>query len=86
MEKFTKALETTKQLSITYYFHIVIRQTLFELNFKKHLQKDNLITQTEFPKLKEFLIRLQQSQKEVTKSMKKAQKNMNKIIKIKNQR
>jgi len=43
--------------------------TLFKLNFGKHPWKRNLTVQTEFPKLEEFLTRLQRSWKKATKSM-----------------
>ena len=36
-------------------------QTPFELNFERHLWKDNLVAQIEFPKLEEFLMKLQKS-------------------------
>ena len=58
--------------------HVATEQTLFELNFRRHLWKDNLVVQTEFPKLEEFLIGLQRSWKEATKSIKAAQKSMKK--------
>ena len=58
--------------------HVATEQTLFELNFRRHLWKDNLVVQTEFPKLEEFLIGLQRSWKEATKSIKVAQKSMKK--------
>ena len=49
--------------------HIVIGQTLFELNFGRHIQKGNLMVQMEFPRLKEFLIRLERSQREAMKAI-----------------
>ena len=55
---------------------MVTGKTLFELNFRRHLQKGNLVTQMEFPKIEEFLIGLQQSWEEATKSIKETQKNM----------
>ena len=58
--------------------HVATEQTLFELNFRRHLWKDNLVVQTEFPKLEEILIGLQRSWKEATKSIKVAQKSMKK--------
>ena len=58
--------------------HVATEQTLFELNFRRHLWKGNLVVQTEFPKLEEFLIGLQRSWKEATKSIKVAQKSMKK--------
>ena len=41
--------------------HVATEQTLFELNFRRHLWKGNLVVQTEFPKLEEFLTGLQWS-------------------------
>ena len=41
--------------------HTVTGQTLFKLNFGWHPWKGDLTVQTEFPKLKEFLIGLQKS-------------------------
>ena len=49
---------------------------LFELNFGRHLWKGDLAIQTEFPRLEEFLIELQKSWEQATKSMEEAQKNM----------
>ena len=39
--------------------HVVTEKTSFELNFGRHLWKGNLMIQMEFPKLEEFLIKLQ---------------------------
>ena len=58
--------------------HATTGQTLFKLNFGRHIWKGNLMIQTEFPKLEEFLIGLQRSWKEATKLIKAAQKNMKK--------
>ena len=112
MEKFTKTLETTRQLLTAYYpqtygqmerinqevgtflqhyvnyqqddwmewlaaaeflynnkKHATIGQTPSELNFGIHPWKGNLMVQTEFPKLEEFLIELQRSWEEATKSI-----------------
>ena len=55
---------------------MVIGKTLFELNFRRHPQKGNLVTQIEFPKIEEFLMGLQQSWEEAIKSIKETQKNM----------
>ena len=52
--------------------HAVIEHTPFELNFRRHPWKENLTVQTEFPKLEEFLIRLQRSWEEATKLMETA--------------
>ena len=48
-------------------------QTLFMLNFGRHPWKDNLMVQTEFTKIEEFIIGLQRSWKEATKSIEAAQ-------------
>jgi len=47
--------------------HVATGKTPFELNFRRHLWKDNLVVLTEFPKLEEFLTRLQRSYNEATK-------------------
>jgi len=41
--------------------HVAIEYTLFELNFRKHPWKRNLIIKTELPKLEYFLKELQGS-------------------------
>ena len=41
--------------------HAATGQTPFELNLRRYLWKDNLVTQMKFPKLEEFLAGLQQS-------------------------
>ena len=56
--------------------HIATGHTPFELNFERHSWKGNLIVQMEFPKLEEFLIELQRSWKEVTKSIEIAKEAM----------
>jgi len=53
-------------------------RTPFELNFGRHPWKGNLMVQTEFPRLEEFLIGLQRSWEEATKSIKTAQETMKK--------
>ena len=53
--------------------HAAMEQILFVLNFGRHPQKGNPVVQTEFPKLKEFLMKLQRNRKEATKSMEIAQ-------------
>jgi len=58
--------------------HVATGQTLFELNFGRHPWKGNLVAQTEFLKLEEFLIDLQRSWKEAIKSMEVAEKSMKK--------
>ena len=52
--------------------------TPFKLNFGRNPWKGNLVVQTEFLKLEEFLIGLQRSWKEAMKSMEVAQKSMKK--------
>ena len=51
-------------------------RTPFKLNFGRHPWKDNLIIQTEIPRVEEFLVGIQKSWKQVTKTMEEAQKNM----------
>ena len=51
-------------------------RTPFELNFGRHLWKGDLVVQSEFPRLEEFLIGLQKSWEQATKSMEEAQKNI----------
>jgi len=52
--------------------HMATEKTPFKLNFRRHLWKDNLVTQIKFQKLEEFLTGLQQSWEEATKSMEEA--------------
>jgi len=54
----------------------VTERTPFKLNFGRHPWKDNLIIQTEIPRVEEFLVGIQKSWKQVTKTMEEAQKNM----------
>jgi len=56
--------------------HVAIEWTPFELNFGKHPWKDDLVVQTKFPKVEEFLIGLQKSWEQATKSIEEAQKNI----------
>jgi len=49
--------------------HTTTERTSFKLNFGRHPWKINLMVQTEFPKLEEFLTRLQQSWEKAIKSM-----------------
>ena len=65
--------------------HIVTEHTLFKLNFGRHLWKENLIVQIKFLKLEEFLIRLQRSWEEATKSMEIAKKAIKKQFNKKRQ-
>jgi len=55
---------------------VAIGQTPSVLNFGWYLWKGNLIVQIEFPQLEEFLIELEQSWKEATKSMESVQEVM----------
>jgi len=55
---------------------VVTGWTPFELNFGRYPWKGDLVVQTEFPRLKEFLTGLQKSWKQATKLMEEAQKNM----------
>jgi len=57
---------------------VAMGRTPFELNFKRYPWKENLVTQTDFPKIKEFLTGLQRSWEEATKSMEETKKNMKK--------
>ena len=65
--------------------HAATGRTLFKLNFGRHPWKGDLIVQLEFPKLEEFLIGLQKSWEQATKSMKEAQKSMKKQFNKKRQ-
>ena len=58
--------------------HAATGRTLFELNFGKHPWKDNLVVQSEIPRVEEFLVGLQKSWEQATKAIKEAQKNMKK--------
>ena len=52
--------------------HMATGHTLFKLNFGRHPWKGNLTVQMEFPKVEQFLIRLQRSWEKAMKSMEKA--------------
>ena len=56
--------------------HAVTGRTLFELNFGRHPWKEDLMVQTKISRVEEFLIRLQKSQEQATKTMEEAQKTM----------
>ena len=58
--------------------HAATEQIPFELNFGKYPWKGDLVIQTEFPRLEEFLTGLQKSWKQATKSTEEVQKNMKK--------
>jgi len=49
--------------------HAAMGQTPFKLNFGRHTWKGNLMVQTKFPKLEEFLIGLQKSWEKAIKLM-----------------
>jgi len=49
-----------------------------ELNFERHLWKDDLVVQMDIPRVEDFLIGLQKSWEQATKAMEEAQKNMKK--------
>ena len=52
--------------------HAVTRRMPFELNFGRHLWKDDLVVQMEIPQVEEFLIGLQKSWEQVIKVMEEA--------------
>ena len=54
--------------------------TSFELNFGRHPWKGDLVVQTDIPRVEDFLIGLQKSWEQVTKTMEEAQKNMKKQL------
>jgi len=58
--------------------HVATGRILFELNFRRHPWKSDLVVQSEFPRLEEFLTGLQKSWEQTTKLMKEAQKNIKK--------
>ena len=58
--------------------HVATGQTPFILNFERHSWKGNLEVQMEISKLEEFLMKLQRSWEEATKSMETAQETMKK--------
>ena len=52
--------------------HAATGRTLFKLNFGRHLWKGDLVVQSEFPKLEEFLAGLQKSWEQATKTIEEA--------------
>ena len=56
--------------------HAATGRTPFKLNFGRHLQKGNLVVQSEISRVKEFLVGLQKNWEQATKAMEEAQKNM----------
>ena len=65
--------------------HAAIGRTLFELNFGRHLQKDDLVVQMEIPRVEEFLIEIQKSWKQATKAIEEVQQTMKKQFNKKQQ-
>jgi len=49
--------------------HAATERTPFELNFRRHPWKGDLMVQMEIPQVEEFLIRIQKSWEQVTKAM-----------------
>ena len=58
--------------------HAATGKTPFELNFRRHPWKSDLMIQTDIPRVEEFLIGLQKSWEQTTKAIEEAQKNMKK--------
>ena len=56
--------------------HMAIKRTSFELNFGRHLQKGDLMVQSEIPRVEEFLTGIQKSWEQTMKAMEEAQKNI----------
>ena len=56
--------------------HAATGRTPFELNFRRHPWKEDLMVQMGIPQVEEFLIGIQKSWKQATKAMEEAQKNM----------
>jgi len=56
--------------------YIATGRTPFELNFERHLWKDNLMVQTEIPRVEKSLVWIQRSWEQATKTMEEAQKNI----------
>jgi len=52
--------------------HTATGRTPFELNFRRHPWKGDLVVQLEFSRVEEFLTELQKSWKQATKSMEEA--------------
>ena len=65
--------------------HVATRRILFELNFERHLWKDNLVVQMEVSRVEEFFIGIQKSWKQATKAIEEAQKRMKKQFNKKRQ-
>ena len=56
--------------------HAATGRTPFELNFRRHPWKEDLMVRMGIPQVEEFLIGIQKSWKQATKAMEEAQKNM----------
>ena len=56
--------------------HAVTGRTPFKLNFGRHPWKGDLVVQTKILRVEEFLVGIQRSQKQATKAIEEAQKNM----------
>ena len=53
-----------------------MRKTSFELNFRRHSWKGDLIVQTEILRVEKFMTNLQKSQEQATNIIEELQKNM----------
>ena len=58
--------------------HVTTGHTLFELNFRRYLWKENLMVKIELPKLEDFLEILYRSQEKPKRSMEMAKETMKK--------
>ena len=58
--------------------HTAIERIPFELNFRRHPWKGDLMIQIEFPQVEKFLIGIQKSWEQVTEAIEEAQKSMKK--------
>ena len=56
--------------------HAATGKIPFELNFGRHLWKEDLMVQIEIPQVEEFMKNLQKSWKQAKSAIKKLQKNM----------
>ena len=52
--------------------HVATERTLFELNFRRYPWKGDLMAQMEIPQVEEFLIGIQKSWEQATKTIEKA--------------
>jgi len=58
--------------------HAATGRTPFELNFRRHPWKGDLMVQTGIPRVEEFLIGIQKSWEQATKAIEEAQRRMKK--------